>query len=44
VVVAISRWASQAAVDNFLSASAAQRAGLGDLIAGTPTSEHLVSL
>ncbi|MBV9170269.1 MAG: antibiotic biosynthesis monooxygenase [Chloroflexi bacterium] len=43
-VVAISRWASQAALDKFLQASAAQRAGLGELLTGTPATETLSSV
>jgi|SRR5579872_4566428 len=43
-LVAVSRWASQAAVDNFLTQSASQRAQLSGLISGQPQTEHLTSL
>src|SRR5438105_3132627 len=43
VIVAISRWASQAAVDNFLRTTETQRAELAKLAAGPPASEHLVA-
>jgi quinol monooxygenase YgiN len=42
VIVAISRWASQSAVDAFLEASAAERANLAGLTAAPPSAEHLV--
>ncbi len=42
VIVAISRWASQSAVDKFVQDSAAQRAELGPLVAAPPASEHLI--
>jgi quinol monooxygenase YgiN len=42
VIVAISRWASQSAVDKFVEDSAAERAGLGPLVAAPPVSEHLI--
>jgi quinol monooxygenase YgiN len=42
-IVAISRWASQAAVDQFLQATATQRAEVASLTAAPPASEHLVS-
>jgi quinol monooxygenase YgiN len=43
VIVAISRWASQSAVDKFVQDSAAQRAELGSLVAAPPVSEHLIA-
>lgn len=43
-VVAVSRWASQAAVDRFLQETATQRAGIGELTSGAPRTEHLSSL
>jgi quinol monooxygenase YgiN len=43
-IVAISRWASQSAVDQFLRGTAAQRSEVAQLAAGPPTSEHLTSL
>ncbi len=42
VIVAVSRWASQAAVDLFLQDSAAQRAELGSLLAAPAEAEHLI--
>jgi quinol monooxygenase YgiN len=44
VIVAISRWASQAAVDDFLRTTEAQRADIARLAASPPSSEHLVSV
>jgi quinol monooxygenase YgiN len=43
-IVAVSRWSSQAALDKFIETTASQRASLGDVIAGTPSAEHLVAL
>jgi quinol monooxygenase YgiN len=42
VIVAISRWASQSAVDEFLQSSATRRADVATLTAAPPVSEHLV--
>ena len=42
VIVAVSRWASQAAVDLFLQDSAAQRAELGSFLAAPAEAEHLI--
>jgi quinol monooxygenase YgiN len=44
VIVAISRWASQAAVDNFLRTTVAERAEIAKLAASPPSSEHLISV
>jgi quinol monooxygenase YgiN len=44
VIVAISRWASQAAVDQFLRESEAQRAEVARLAGAPPSSEHLTSV
>ena len=44
VIVAISRWASQAALDQFLESTRAQRAELANLAAAPPASEHLVAV
>ena len=44
VVVAVSRWASQAAVDNFLRTTEAQRAEVAKLTATPPSVEHLISV
>jgi quinol monooxygenase YgiN len=43
-LVAVSRWASQAAVDRFLSETSTQRSELAPLISGAPATEHLTSL
>ena len=40
LVAAISRWASQAALDRFLDSSASQRAELGRLATGQASTEH----
>jgi quinol monooxygenase YgiN len=44
VIVAVSRWASQAALDRFLQQSASQQADLAKLAASPPASEHLISV
>jgi quinol monooxygenase YgiN len=44
VVVAISRWASQAALDQFLSDTTAQRAEAAALTTEPPTTETFVSI
>jgi quinol monooxygenase YgiN len=41
IVASISRWASQAALDQFLQSTATQRAEMAALAAGPPTVEHL---
>jgi quinol monooxygenase YgiN len=41
VIASISRWASQAALDQFLQTSQQQRADLNSLAAEPPTTEHL---
>ena len=43
-IVAISRWANQAAVDQFLQTTATQRADVASLTAVPPSSEHLISV
>ena len=43
-LVAVSRWASQAAVDRFLSETSSQRGELGPLTTGAPSVEHLTSI
>jgi quinol monooxygenase YgiN len=43
-IVAISRWASQAAVDQFLETTRAQRAEVANLAAAPPSSEHLLAV
>src|ERR1700720_4247562 len=40
IVSSISRWASQAALDQFLQSTATQRAQMATLAAGPPTVEH----
>src|ERR687883_669131 len=42
-IVAISRRANQAAVDQFLETTATQRADVGNLTAVPPSSQHLIS-
>jgi quinol monooxygenase YgiN len=44
VIGAVSRWSSQAALDRWVSASAAQRSELSPLLAAAPMSEHLDAL
>jgi quinol monooxygenase YgiN len=44
VIVAISRWASQAAVDQFLESTRTQRAEVASLAAAPPSSEHLIAV
>jgi quinol monooxygenase YgiN len=44
LIVAVSRWASQAALDQFLESSTSMRAELADLLAQPATSEHLVAV
>ena len=41
VIVAVSRWASRAALDQFLQQFATQRTDAAQLAAGPPNSEHL---
>lgn len=41
-VASISRWASQAALDEFLRVSASQRGDLNALASAPPVTEHLV--
>jgi quinol monooxygenase YgiN len=43
-IASISRWASQSALDAFLSATDAQRGGLNALAAGSPVTEHLTPI
>jgi quinol monooxygenase YgiN len=43
-IVAVSRWASQAALDAFLQQSVSQRAELARSTTSPPSSEHLDSL
>ncbi len=43
-VASISRWSSQAALDNFLRASEPQRGELNALAAGAPVTEHLTPI
>ena len=43
-VVAISRWASQSALDSFLQQSEERRRQLGSMLSGTPTVETLTSV
>jgi quinol monooxygenase YgiN len=44
VIVAVSRWASQAALDQFLQQSESQRADVSKLAATPPATEHLISV
>ena len=44
VIGSVSRWASQAALDNFLKTTESQRAEVAQLTAEPPMSEHLDSL
>jgi quinol monooxygenase YgiN len=44
VIVAISRWASQAAVDQFLESTSTERAEVASLAAAPPLSEHLAAV
>ena len=44
VAVVISRWASQAALDQFLSETTAQRSEMADLMSNPPTTETFVSI
>ena len=41
LVASISRWASQAALDQFLTTSSSQRAEIDTLATGQPSTEHL---
>ena len=43
-LVAVSRWASQAALDRFLNESSSTRGQLAELLSGAPVQEHLTSL
>ena len=44
VIVAVSRWAGQAALDRFLQQSESRRADLANLAASPPATEHLISV
>ena len=44
VVASISRWASQAALDQFLNSTASQRGELASLATGQPSTENLTPL
>ena len=43
-IVAISRWASQSALDQFLSSTSAQRAEVATLASAPPTTETFVAV